>query len=89
MMKNITRTIERMNYNVTFVDMDTMQIQTMNVYIYDLIDSKNIQAAIMEEIKEQYANVTYLKHELISKKKYKCSMPVDFYIEHSEHTEVE
>ena len=88
MTKNITRTIELHNYLISYVDMDTMQIKEVHIRIYDLIDRKNIEQAIKEELKTICINSTFLKSELVNKTKFKCSMPIDFYIEHSEHIEI-
>lgn len=89
MNKNITRTIIKSNYLVSFVDMDTLQIKQTNISIFDLIDKSNIEKALKEELNAICANCTYLKSELTNTEKFKCSMDINFYIEHSEHLKIE
>lgn len=89
MIKNITRSIEKRCYSVDYVNMDTMTIQQVEIDIFDLIDEKNILSALQNELKAYCNNSTYLKHSLTFVKKYKCSMPINYFIEHSNHTEIE
>lgn len=89
MIKNITRTIEKSTYMVYYVDMDTMEVKNAAIPIYETLEEKNIENALKEELKAICNNATYLKRVLLTRKKYKCSMPIDFYIDNSEHTEID
>ena len=89
MIKNITRTIEKSNYLVHYVDMERMTVNNVEIAIYDTMEEKNIENALKDELQNICFNATYLKRTLLTRKKYKCSMPIDFYIEHSEHSEID